>query len=188
MSQHSMDIDTILGMEESALGMEDTIPELKMDAPGNPRRRELFPFEDEDFPPVHDPLVIARPHRFATKREVAELARQGTAKLEKSSSSLLSYVTLRQWADIIKEAMDEIKPRAEEEFQRFYDRPATIRGATVGIRTVASKWKYPAELEDAEKQLSEKQTALKKAKKQAEEDGRAVQVWKKKGLVVTFAP
>jgi len=154
---------------------------------GAQERDDLFPYLDQDFVPVADPLVIARPHRFANKRELADLARISAGRLEEKNSGLLAFIIVKQWVEMLKITLDVLRERAEEDYERLCQGPTPIQGVTVSVRTVATKWKYPAEIETRQKQIDEETAALRREKKRAEEDGRAREVWKKKGLVVTFA-
>ncbi len=114
---------------------------------------ELFPVIDDDILPIQNPLRIMRPRRFGAKRENLLIAEEAVCRLLESNSALLSYLVLRQWPEILRAALDELKDPALEDYQRFFTEPTDVRGVEVPTRADGSCWKYPAEIEAYEAEV-----------------------------------
>lgn len=108
-------------------------------------------------------------------------------RLQEANSSLLSYLVLKQWSEIITTALDTLKSPALDDFQRFFTGPAQVQGVEVSTRNSGSAWKYPAEIITFEREVERMKEQLKSRKKIAETDGSATkQRGEAKNLVVTF--
>lgn len=149
-------------------------------------REPLFPVLDEDIVPISDPLVIAQPHRFATKREAAALARQGITSLLTTHDEVQVYVTLKQWALIIESALEQLKSDAESVLVRRYGAHVVLGGADISMRNIGRGWIYPDDVRQYEREVRQMQELLKARKKEAERDGSARKMECGGSIVVTF--
>ena len=57
-----------------------------------PSEEDFFPYTDDDFLPVSNPLMIARPLRFCNNRESAQLSHIAVRRLLECNSSLLAFL------------------------------------------------------------------------------------------------
>lgn len=100
---------------------------------------------------------------------------------------MLSYLVLKQWSEILIEALDELKDPALADYQRFFDGSADVHGVEVSKCAFGSGWKYPSEVEQFEVEVERMKDQLKSRKKEAEANGTAPKFrGEGKSLVVTF--